>query len=1236
MPISMLNRRMRRLLARGRLTVRERCGGPAVALRAPDEAILGLKRRWRRTGIAIGAAAVALGVPAVAHATSVSNTNDVLTIQDSGNANNHMVVSFTAEPATYTVTDSGDDLSTGGTCEALAANEVRCPADLVTGASIDLGGGENFLDASPKGAELDVPATITGGAGNDSITGGSADDWIVPGIGDDSVDGAGGTINGLGVIEQSSAVGTSYVLTDSSLSGEGADSLANIQLAKIWAGSGSDVIDASAFTGATHLYGGPSLADGADTIHGGSGNDIIYGGDGNDVLVPEGGNNEVFGEAGDDETTLGWWVANDTLDGGAGTDRLTANVGSITLTDTSVAQPGLFSDSLTSVENASLGGSATADAIDASGFSGSVTLDGGDGNDTLVGGSADDSILGGAGDDRLTGGPGKDQLDGSAGTDVLAETVAGAFSADMCAVVQWTPVYDWLGFIDYYTPVYAGTTTADRLSGCSIENISLTGGSGADELKTIAFDSSTISGNAGNDTVSAAGSVGTVDGGADGDQLQAPSPATQDFYSPPSLEYPGGQHVTLSGGPGGPATVKGGDGNDTVIIDPHWGPTAANPRRLDGGTGTDMIDVPGTTYADQHVTLSNTVVSGTQPSAWSATLANFETGSLRSPAPGNDTLDASAFTAGPVSLYGGTGTDTLLGGGGNDEIGEGGATCSGGDHYDGGPGNDDLWVNCNPTAGVSLAGGGGNDTLGSSAGFSSDTLTGGAGTDLLWAPWTHGNVQLSNSALVQNDSVGGTSSTDSIGEFEQAVLAPADQGAGASNAYLAEGFSGSVTITGYGGDDTLMGGASSDSLSGGDGTDSVVQNGDVNMTLTPTSLSGRGVDRLSSIESAHLVGGASGRVLNASAFAGPVWLEGGDGNDTLTGGTGNDSLDGGLGSDLVAAAGDVNFALTPTSLSGRGMDSLTAVERASLTGGPSSNVLDASAFSGPVTLDGAQANDTLRGGAASDVLTGGPGADVISGGLGVDRLVETADQNMTLANSTLISNGVTDSLAGVEQAALTGGASNNVLNAAAFGAGAAALNGMGGSDTITGGAASDQLNGGLGTDLLAQKGDVSQTLKPTLLTGLGSDALSGFEKASLTGGASANVLNAAAATIPTTLSGERGNDTITGGSASDSLLGGDGNDVLDGRLGSDTIGGNAGADKLSASGDVNLTLSNTSLSGLGSDVLSAIEQAALTGGSGNNKLDAHAFSGPVTLTGGLGSAAPRTTPSRRRTGSRTR
>jgi Ca2+-binding RTX toxin-like protein len=250
---------------------------------------------------------------------------------------------------------------------------------------------------------------------------------------------------------------------------------------------------------------------------------------------------------------------------------------------------------------------------------------------------------------------------------------------------------------------------------------------------------------------------------------------------------------------------------------------------------------------------------------------------------------------------------------------------------------------------------------------------------------------------------------------------------GSSNDVL-DGGAGIDLLQGNNGDDDLTGGTENDTLDGGAGTDSLKETGDANFTLTDGSLTGTaglGTDSLISIDKAYIWGGPGNNTLNGAGFTHFENLDGGAGNDTLTGGSaddnlwglagddtlnggpgadglnggdGNDSLDGGAdtandalegagGVDRVVESGDTNFTLTNSNLVGNGNDAVYNVEQATLTGGPSSNSLNASAFTnGPVTLDGGAGADTLSGGSGNDTLTGGPGVDTFDAGGGDDTV----------------------------------------------------------------------------------------------------------------------------------------------------------------------------------------------------------------------------------------------------------
>ena len=372
------------------------------------------------------------------------------------------------------------------------------------------------------------------------------------------------------------------------------------------------------------------------------------------------------------------------------------------------------------------------------------------------------------------------------------------------------------------------------------------------------------------------------------------------------------------------------------------------------------------------------------------------------------------------------------------------------------------------------------------------------------------------------------------------------------------------------------------------------------------------------VGSVTLNGDGGTDTIDASLFTLPATINGGDDDDTLSGGAGNDSVDGGAGTDLLVQAGDTDFTLSTTQLASAltGTDSLTAIDRARLTGGGSDNTIDASVFDGSTTLTGGNGNDTLTGSAFADVLTGSGGNDVLIAGDGNDIL-----------------NG------GSGKDELLGGAGNDIVQ------------GQGGTgDTLDGGDGDDTLNGGSGNDVIRETFAGNATLTNTAMSGRGNDTVLSAERAFLSGGAAAQSIDVSAFFAPgltsvtlngggggDSLTGSNGNDVIVGaggsdrldggagndrmfgGAGADTLIGGLGNDFMKGLGGSgdrlrggegdDTLNGGRGVDRIIETGDVDFTLTNTSLTGLGTDVVQAIEVAELNGGPSGNTIDVSAFAG---------------------------
>jgi Ca2+-binding RTX toxin-like protein len=319
----------------------------------------------------------------------------------------------------------------------------------------------------------------------------------------------------------------------------------------------------------------------------------------------------------------------------------------------------------------------------------------------------------------------------------------------------------------------------------------------------------------------------------------------------------------------------------------------------------------------------------------------------------------------------------------------------------------------------------------------------------------------------------------------------------------------------------------------------------------------------------------TGHSLGAERAVIAIILEGDEGDDILTGGLFANTIGGGAGDDVIKGGG------------------------------------------GDDAIDGGAGDDLLLGGAGHDMLTGGLGANTIGGAAGHDTVIESGDFDWIVTNTKVTGAG-TDKLSGIERAQITGGDSANRIDASKFSGQFTAIGGAG-DDLILGGSGNDFLTGGLGAntvggaagfDTVIEEADADFTLagdsRSATLDGPGDDLLLSIARVMVTGGDSANVLDASAF---------HGSVAFFGGGGNDLLLGGFGNDILSGGLGSNTIGGAAGIDTLVEESDANFTLTDTSLNGPGFDVLDGIEVAMLTGGEGDNTIDANTWTGRVVLIG---------------------
>lgn len=728
------------------------------------------------------------------------------------------------------------------------------------------------------------------------------------------------------------------------------------------------------------------------------------------------------------------------------------------------------------------------DTINLSGWTLSSTINGGAGADTITGGTGTDLIDGGLGNDSIRGGAGNDTINGGLGQDEL--------------------------FGEAGDDVIDGGDDNDTISGG--DGLDFVAGGNGDDVIDGGNDSDTLDGGLGNDTVTGGNGADTLLGN-DGDD-------------------------SLSGGNDGDLLL-GGFGDDTMSGD-------AGSDTLDGQGGSDAAVYSANanmTLTSISATDATIVVVGVE----SETLTNIERARLIGGA-GNNVLNASGFTFGPVTLQGLGGNDTLMGTDFDDVL-DGGMTTDF-------TGLDNLTLAANLSDGNdSIVGGAGRDTINGRGG--NDTIVAGDGDDYVLA----GNGNDTVNAGDGNDYVEGNDGVDSL-----------------------LGGTGLDTLNGGEGNDRLFGEADADSLLGEGGQD-FIDGGTGNDTID----GGDGNDTAFGQDGNDFVGGGSGND-TLQGNNGDDSVNGNDGNDTLDGNLGFDTLFGGSGDDLMVSTdgndqllgqggndsftfngdnviGDV-FTIT---IAGNGFGPPTGIGLARLNAGMTFttillgvefftlnlnggnnqvtlgdlngvtdlSILNINGGTGNDTVDGSQSlsttvalrlalgagNDSAIGTAASDTILGDAGNDTILGGDGADSILGGD------GNDSLNGNGDDDTI--------NGGKGNDSIYG---GGGNDSLIGLDGNDTIWGQAGNDTIDGGIGNDCL--DGGYGESITG----GTGDDSIRGGTGADKIAGRDGN----------DTLDGGDQNDTITGGDGDDDILGGNGNDLVAGDGGNDTINGNAGNDFL--------------------------------------------------------------------------
>jgi Ca2+-binding RTX toxin-like protein len=690
--------------------------------------------------------------------------------------------------------------------------------------------------------------------------------------------------------------------------------------------------------------------DGDDVLDGRSGNDSLQGGLGNDILIGGSGSDLITGGRGNDIAHMGsgndvfvWNPGDgtDSVDGGAGIDRLEfngSNVGEIinigaagnhALLSRNVGSIAMDLDNVEHIKIRALGDSdqITIDDLRQTDVK-RVTVDLA-GFNNAGDGAADDVIANGT----------------SGNNTITLRSVGTAIEVDRFGATLRVENGE-IGVDHVIVRAQGGDDTIDAGGvAAGLVGIVLDGGDGND----------TLHGGAGNDTLLGGNDddrflwhqgdgVDVVDGGSGNDVLEVSGTMGGDVFQ------------IVANGLGGVLVAKEGGALANVSA------TNVEEVKIIGKAGDDVFNATGNIAAIAHLILDGGA--------------------------GNDVIN------------GGNGNDLLIGGDGNDIIdGNQGSDIvrmgSGNDAFNWDPGDGSDQVD----------GGSGNDLIRFNGANIGEIITLGANGDHATLTRNVANITLDidNVENVIIRTFGGAD-TITIGDMRGTELRHVTVDLAASNGQ-GDGAADEVNVAGSAGNDSLrfeMVGGVLEAIGRGvrvrvenaeTGTDHFALRGlDGNDTLeaktVPAGTIGLILDGGNGNDTLH--GGAGNDTLLGGADDDRVTWGHGDGTDTVDGGTGNDVLEvrgtdsgdvfqiaaNGLGGVIVVEDGGQPAGVTAT-----------AVEEIALIGGVGNDVFSATgniAALTHLTFDGGAGNDHISGGNGNDTLIGGDGDDVIDGNQGSD------------------------------------------------------------------------------------------------------------------------------------------------------------------------------------------------------------------------------------------------------------
>jgi Ca2+-binding RTX toxin-like protein len=770
-------------------------------------------------------------------------------------------------------------------------------------------------------------------------------------------------------------VDTNQTLTNTSLTGQGSDSLAgDVERAELTGGAGGNNINALMFTVGVVVLRGEG---GVDQLTAGPGNDTLIGGEGSDPMDGGAGDDTYLFEqdssAGEIDSIIDA-SGTDTIDFSAlpATEPVTANLAGGTATHGSrtVNIPaGTIETVIGTAGNDTIYGDSLDNLLIGSG--GGDLIDGGTGNDTMIGGAGFDILLGNLGDDRY-----EFTVNGSANeTDTVAEDpLAGNDGLDFSAGGSSATVFVNLSSatqnLAIFTNGEGGTVTVKVSTPGMAANFERVLGTSGNDIIIDNDAANTLSGGTGDDryvfvnsanpdTVRDAGGRDSLDFSAVSTGMVIDLTITGAFVTGRAVSGNGSSFEVVIGGSsndqitgnasgnyldggGGTDVVAGGEGNDTLVggsgddqlkgeggddtlLFPDFESSARD--EVDGGTGTNTID-----FSHLTGTARVSVDLGAASGAEMAAIRKFPSLPHRVIALTGGTIEVGVGTANNDTLTGSSANDTLRGLGGNDVLdGKGGN-----DLLDGGAGNDAFIF--------STAVGIEHDTITDESG--NDTLDFSAIADAVVADLWAQIIIASHGASSASSRLVAAFSTTTAADLENLIGGKNfDVLRGNASDNLIQGGDGADMLDGGEGADTLQGDAGGDTLVGGDGDDTYV--------FAPAAT--LNLDTLRESDG-HAVAGTG-----------------------LAGRGGSDTLD--FSSFTTAVTFDLSLASNKLGLL------IIRLQDNTNTDAPGNfeNVIGSSTAAN--TLSGNEAGNRLVGGAAGDTLQGGDGNDLLIGGSGADNLI---------------------------------------------------------------------------------------------------------------------------------------------------------------------------------------------------------------------------------------------------------